>query len=50
MHQVLLKQAYEEVQIAAVPSFLIGNRLLRGLAEKDALVSLLQTVGAEVTP
>jgi predicted DsbA family dithiol-disulfide isomerase len=49
MHQVLLKQAYEEVQITAVPSFLIGNRLLRGLAGQDALVSLLQTVDAEAT-
>ena len=49
-HQALLKQAYEEIQVTAVPSFLIGNHLLRGLAEKDALVSLLQTVGAEVTP
>ena len=50
MHQALLKQARDVVQITAVPSFLIGNRLLRGLAEKDALVSLLQTVGAEATP
>jgi predicted DsbA family dithiol-disulfide isomerase len=45
-----LKRAYEEVQVTAVPSFLIGNRLLRGLADQDALVSLLQTVEAEATP
>ena len=49
MHQALLKQAYEEVQVTAVPIFLIGNRLLRGLAGQDALVSLLQTVDAEAT-
>jgi len=48
-HQALLKQAYEEVQVTAVPSFLIGNRLLRGLAGQDALVSLLKTVEAEAT-
>ena len=49
MHQALLKQAYEEVQVTAVPSFLIGNRLLRGLADQDALVALLQSVEAEAT-
>jgi predicted DsbA family dithiol-disulfide isomerase len=48
-HQALLKQAYEEVQVTAVPSFLIGNRLLRGLVDKNALVSLLKTVEAEAT-
>ena len=49
-HQSLLKQAYEEIQVTAVPSFLIGNRLLRGLAGQDALVSLLQSVEVKATP
>ena len=49
MHQALLQQAYEQVQVTAVPTFLVGNRLLRGLAGHDALVALLQSVAAEST-
>jgi predicted DsbA family dithiol-disulfide isomerase len=46
-HRTLLRQAYEEVQVTAVPTFLVGNRLLRGLARHDALVALLRTVAGE---
>ena len=49
MHQALLQQAYEQVQVTAVPTFLVGNRLSRGLAGHDALVALLQSVAEEST-
>lgn len=49
-HQALLQQAYEQVQVSAVPTFLVGNRLLRGLAGHDDLVALLQSVAEESAP
>mgnify|MGYP002630957379 CR=1 FL=1 len=41
-HQMLLRLAYEEVSITAVPTFLIGSRLIRGLVTAEGLIEQLQ--------
>jgi predicted DsbA family dithiol-disulfide isomerase len=40
-HQQALKHAYEEAQITAVPTFVIGNRMLRGLHTKEMLEKII---------
>ncbi|MEK4758953.1 DsbA family oxidoreductase [Viridibacillus sp. FSL E2-0187] len=37
VHQDALKQAYEEAQIMAVPTFIIGDEVIQGLASKERL-------------
>ncbi len=40
-HQQALQHAYEEAQITAVPTFVIGNRMLRGLHTKEMLEKII---------
>lgn len=40
-HQKALKFAYDEMQIDAVPTFIIGNNLLPGLYSEDSLQEII---------
>lgn len=46
VHQEALHHAYEEAQIQAVPTFIIGDRVLPGLYSKDTLE---QVINEELT-
>ncbi|MEQ8247337.1 MAG: DsbA family protein [Alphaproteobacteria bacterium] len=50
MHQMLLRVAYEQIPVTAVPTFLIGNRLLRGLVPIDGLIEQLRAAALDPTP
>jgi predicted DsbA family dithiol-disulfide isomerase len=41
-HQKALQHAYNEAQITAVPTFMIGKRVLRGLYDKEALEQVIE--------
>jgi predicted DsbA family dithiol-disulfide isomerase len=41
-HQQVLKHAYEEVGVQAVPTFIIGNKVVRGLLRKEDLKKLVE--------
>lgn len=41
-HQQALQHAYDEAQITAVPTFMIGKRVLRGLYDKEALEQVIE--------
>ncbi|MCX2738931.1 DsbA family oxidoreductase [Pontibacter anaerobius] len=41
-HLKELKHAYEEVDISAVPTFIIGNKIVRGLLRQDDLRRLIE--------
>ncbi|WP_242922371.1 DsbA family oxidoreductase [Pontibacter liquoris] len=41
-HLDALKQAYEEVQVTAVPTFIIGNKKVRGLLREEDLRRLIK--------
>jgi predicted DsbA family dithiol-disulfide isomerase len=41
-HQQALQHAYQEAQITAVPTFIIGKRVLRGLYDKEALEQVIE--------
>lgn len=45
-HLNALKQAYEEVGVSAVPTFIIGNRKVRGLLREE---DLRQIIGQELS-
>ncbi len=40
-HQQALRHAYEEVGVTAVPTFIIGNKLVRGLLREEDLRKLI---------
>ncbi|MGE8206397.1 DsbA family oxidoreductase [Heyndrickxia sp. NPDC080065] len=40
-HQNALKHAYEEAQIMAVPTFIIGDEVIQGLASKERLAQVI---------
>jgi predicted DsbA family dithiol-disulfide isomerase len=37
-----LQHAYDEAQITAVPTFMIGKRVLRGLYDKESLEQVIE--------
>ncbi len=41
-HKQALKHAYEEVGVQAVPTFIIGNKILRGLLRQQDLKKLIE--------
>lgn len=41
VHQKLLKHAYEEAQIMAVPTLVIGDEVVQGLASKETLAKII---------
>ncbi|WCN39207.1 DsbA family oxidoreductase [Aneurinibacillus uraniidurans] len=41
VHQEALKHAYEEAQIMAVPTFVIGKEVVQGLASKERLAQII---------
>ncbi|RAN84021.1 hypothetical protein B5P41_35020, partial [Bacillus sp. SRB_28] len=41
IHQEELKHAYEEAQIMAVPTFIIGDEVIQGLATKEKLAQVI---------
>jgi len=41
VHQEALRHAYEEAQITAVPTFIIGDRVLPGLYSRDTLEQVI---------
>lgn len=41
VHQEALRHAYEEINIQAVPTFVIGNRVLAGLYDKESLEQVI---------
>lgn len=41
MHQEALKHAYEEAQIMAVPTFVIGDEVIQGMANKERLAQAI---------
>ena len=49
-HQMLLRVAYEQIPVTAVPTFLIGNRLLRGLVPVDGLIEQLRAAQQDPAP
>ena len=49
-HQMLLRVAYEQIPVTAVPTFLIGNRLLRGLVPVDGLIEQLRAAQRDPAP
>jgi predicted DsbA family dithiol-disulfide isomerase len=42
IHQQALQHAYNEAQITAVPTFMIGKRVLRGLYDQEALEQVIE--------
>jgi len=40
-HQEALKHAYEEAKISAVPTFVIGDEVIQGLASKEKLAQVI---------
>ncbi len=42
IHQQALRQAYEEAEITAVPTFIIGNKKVRGLLRQQDLRKLIE--------
>ncbi|WP_347160203.1 DsbA family oxidoreductase [Pontibacter chitinilyticus] len=42
VHQEALKQAYEAVNVTAVPTFIIGNKKVRGLLREEDLRQLIR--------
>jgi predicted DsbA family dithiol-disulfide isomerase len=42
IHQQALQHAYNEAKITAVPTFMIGKRVLRGLYDKEALEQVIE--------
>ncbi|WP_044748626.1 DsbA family oxidoreductase [Bacillus alveayuensis] len=49
VHQQALRHAYEEANVTAVPTFIIGSRMLRGLHTKEMIEKIIleQTESAE---
>lgn len=47
--QELLRHAYEEMQIAGVPMFVIGSRKLPGLQSKEAIVAAIDEAAGVIT-
>lgn len=41
VHEQALKHAYEEAQIRAVPTFVIGDEVIQGLASKERLAKII---------
>jgi predicted DsbA family dithiol-disulfide isomerase len=41
-HLQVLQHAYDEAQITAVPTFMIGKRVLRGLYDKESLEQVIE--------
>lgn len=41
-HQNALKHAYQEMDIKAVPSFLIGNKFIPGLVREEGLLKIIE--------
>lgn len=41
VHQEALKHAYEEAKITAVPTFIIGDEVIQGLAGKERLAQII---------
>ena len=48
VHQEALRHAYEEAEITAVPTFMIGERLLRGLYSKETLEKVIDEELAKI--
>jgi predicted DsbA family dithiol-disulfide isomerase len=42
VHQQALAHAYQEAQISAVPTFIIGDRVLQGLYDKESLEQVIE--------
>ncbi|KRF54991.1 hypothetical protein ASG97_04940 [Bacillus sp. Soil745] len=42
VHQQALKHAYEEADIRAVPTFIIGDEVIQGLASKERLAQVIE--------
>jgi predicted DsbA family dithiol-disulfide isomerase len=49
-HQQALRHAYEEARIQAVPTFIIGDRELRGLYSQDSLEKVIEQELAKQQP
>ncbi|MGG4268064.1 DsbA family oxidoreductase [Peribacillus simplex] len=47
VHQEALKHAYEEADIKAVPTFIIGDEVIQGLASKERLVQVIEKEAAK---
>ncbi|MFJ9383693.1 DsbA family protein [Peribacillus sp. NPDC101481] len=47
VHQQALKHAYEEADIRAVPTFIIGDEVIQGLASKERLAQVIEKVEAK---
>jgi predicted DsbA family dithiol-disulfide isomerase len=42
MHQKALKHAYQEADIHAVPTFIIGNQVVQGIRSKQSLEKIIE--------
>ncbi|HEY2494904.1 MAG TPA: DsbA family oxidoreductase [Paenibacillus sp.] len=42
VHQEAIKHAYEEAKITAVPTFIIGDEVIQGLASKERLAQVIE--------
>jgi predicted DsbA family dithiol-disulfide isomerase len=47
LHQQALRHAYEEAQITAVPTFIIGDTVIQGLASKERLAQAIDQEAAK---
>ncbi|MCG7406141.1 DsbA family oxidoreductase [Paenibacillus sp. ACRRX] len=47
-HQAALQHAYEEARINAVPTFVIGNEVVKGMASKERLAAIIDRELAKV--
>lgn len=46
-HQAAIKHAYEEARISAVPTFIIGDQVIQGLASKERLAQAIDRAASK---